>query len=48
MTGGGEGATGYLPSYLPLRKDQRIKEVYRDWVYSNYGTHLWGGIPYIL
>ena len=31
--------------YTPAPEDLQLKEVYRDWVHSNDGNHLHGGIP---
>ena len=40
----GEEKRGDLPSYTQTTEDLRLKEVYRDWVHNNPGTHLNGGI----
>ena len=39
-----KGAKIYSPGYLPPGEDWQIQEVYGDWVHSNYGDHLSGGI----
>ena len=39
-----ERPAGDLPGYVPTVKDWRIKEVYGDWVQSNDGSHLSGGV----
>ena len=33
-----------MPCYTPNPEDLRLREVYRDWVHANPGTHLEGGI----
>ena len=40
----GKGAAGDLTGYVPTGEYRRIQEVYGDWVHSNYGDHLSGGI----
>ena len=40
----GEGARGDVPGYVPTPEDLRLREVYRDWVHGNPGTHLDGGV----
>ena len=40
----GEGDAGDLSSYIPMGEDRRIQAVCRDWVHSNNGEHLNGGI----
>ena len=40
----GEGMAGDVPGYNPTPEDLRLREVYGDWVHSNPGTHLDGGI----
>ena len=32
------------PGYNPTLEDLRLREVYRDWVHANPGTHLDGSI----
>ena len=39
-----EGTTGDEPGYTPTPEDLRLREVYKDWVHSNPGNHLDGGI----
>ena len=43
----GEGPTQDLTGYMPTGEDKRIMEVYRDWVHSNDGAHLSGGVTEI-
>ena len=33
-----------LLGYMTMGEDRRIKEVYGDWIYSNNGAHLSGGV----
>ena len=40
----GEGPAGDLPEYVPTGEDRQIGEVYVDWVHSNDGAHLSGGV----
>ena len=40
----GERAVGDDPGYNPILEDLRLREVYRDWVHANPGTHLDGSI----
>ena len=40
----GEGTTGNVPGYQPTLEDLRLREIYRDWVHTNPGTHLDGGV----
>ena len=40
----GEETAGNLPGYLPTREDRWIKVVYGDWVHSNDGSYLSGGV----
>ena len=40
----GEGESGDEPRYNPTPENLRLREVYRDWVHGNPGTHLDGGI----
>ena len=40
----GEGASSDVPGYVPTPEDLRLREVYRDWVHGNQGTHLDGGV----
>ena len=40
----GEGPAGDLPEYVPTGEDRQIGEVYGDWVHSNDGAHLSGGV----
>ena len=40
----GERTAGYNLGYNPTPEDLRLQEVYGDWVHSNPGTHLDGGI----
>ena len=40
----GKGEKGDEPEYTPTPEDFRLQEVYRDWVHTNPGTHLDGGI----
>ena len=39
-----EGASSNVPWYVPTPEDLRLREVYRDWVHGNPGTHLDGGV----
>ena len=40
----GEGEEGDKLGYTPTTEDLRIQEVYGDWLHTNPGTHLDGGI----
>ena len=40
----GEGTVGDEPGYNPTPKDLRLREVFKDWVHANTGSHLDGGI----
>ena len=42
--GSGEGPVGDLPGNVITGEEQRIQEVYRDWMHSNDGAHTSGGI----
>ena len=33
-----------MPGYVPTPEDLSLREVYRDWVHGNPGTHLDGGV----
>ena len=33
-----------MPGYVPTPEELRLREVYRDWVHGNPGTHLDGGV----
>ena len=33
-----------MPGYVPTPEDLRLREVYRDWVHNNPGTHLDGSV----
>ena len=39
-TADGEGESGNVPWYVPTPEDLCLREVYRDWVHGNPGTHL--------
>ena len=39
-----EGMAGDVLGYQPTPEDQRLREVYGDWVHANSGTHLDGGV----
>ena len=39
-----EGTAGDVLVYQPTPEDLRLREVYRDWVHANPGTHLDGGV----
>ena len=45
-TEGGKGAMGDMPGYIPTVEDRKIQEVYSNFVHSNDGEHLSGGIAY--
>ena len=40
----GKGYTGGLPGYITIGEDRQIQEIYRNWVKSNNGAHISGGI----
>ena len=40
----GEGGSGDMPGYVLTPEDLCLREVYRDWVHGNPGTHLNGGV----
>ena len=40
----GEGVVGDGPGYTPTPEDLHLWDVYGDWVHTNPGTHLEGGI----
>ena len=40
----GEENLGDLTGYVPTGEYRRIKEAYGDWVHSNDGVHLSGGV----
>ena len=40
----GEGPAGDLLGYVPAGEERWIREVYGDWVQSNDGAHLSGGV----
>ena len=40
----GEGAAGDDLGYTLTPEELRLREVYRDWVHANPGTHLDGGV----
>ena len=42
--GGGEGTAEDLPGYVLTGEDQRMQNIYGDWVHSNNGAHLSRGI----
>ena len=42
--GGGEGTAEDLPGYVLTGEDQRMQNIYGDWVHSNNGAHLSTGI----
>ena len=33
-----------MPGYILIPEDLRLRELYRDWVHGNPGTHLDGGV----
>ena len=39
-----DGPQGDLTGYVPTGEDRHIKDVYREWVHSNNGAHLSGGV----
>ena len=43
-TGDSEGPAGDLLRYVPTGEDQRIRDIYGDWVHSNDGAHLSKGV----
>ena len=44
VTEDNKGTADDMPGYVPTGEDRQIQEVYKDWVYSNNGAHLSGGI----
>ena len=40
----GKGAAGDLTGYLPTGEERQTHEDYRDWVHSNNGDQISGGI----
>ena len=44
MDAEGEAREGNIPGYMPTPQDFCLRYVYRDWVHTNDGEHLSGGI----